>query len=89
MILALSPNAGWCGASLFNGPNPHLPPDSNHAIWVQMKFLLAVLAYLLIAAVLGWGILLAFKGSPWLLIVSFLAYAVVFAKAGCLPGKSH
>jgi hypothetical protein len=24
-----------------------------------------------------------------LLIVGFLAYAVAFAKLGCLPGKSH
>ncbi len=55
----------------------------------NMKFVLAIFAYLLIGAILGWGILLAIKGSPWLLIVSFLAYAVSFAKVGCLPGKSH
>ena len=54
-----------------------------------MKFLLAILAYLLISIVLGWGILLAVKGNPWLLIVGFLAYAVAFAKLGCLPGKTH
>ena len=54
-----------------------------------MKFFLAIFAYLLISFVLGSGILLTFKGNPWLLIVSFLAYAVTFAKAGCLPGKSH
>ncbi len=54
-----------------------------------MKFLLTVVAYLVISLVLGWGILLAVKGNPWLLIVSFLAYAVAFAKLGCLPGKSH
>jgi hypothetical protein len=54
-----------------------------------MKFLLAVLAYVMIAAVLGAGILLTVKGNPLLLMVGFLAYAVVFAKAGCLPGKSH
>jgi len=55
----------------------------------SMKFLLAILAYLLMGAVLGWGMLLAVKGNPWLLIVSFLAYAVAFGKLGCLPGKSH
>lgn len=54
-----------------------------------MKFLLAIVAYLGIALVLGWGILLAVKGQPWLLIVGFLAYAVAFAKLGCLPKKSH
>ena len=54
-----------------------------------MRFLLAIIAYLVIALVLGWGILLAVKGKPWLLIVGFLAYAVAFAKLGCLPKKSH
>ena len=54
-----------------------------------MKFLLAIIAYLLIGIVLGWGILLTMKGDPWLLIVSFLVYAVAFGKLGCLPGKTH
>jgi hypothetical protein len=54
-----------------------------------VKFLLAILAYLLIALVLGWGILLTVKGQPWLLIVGFLAYATAFAKLGCLPKKPH
>ena len=54
-----------------------------------MKLLLAIVAHLVIALVLGWGILLAVKGQPWLLIVGFLAYAVAFAKLGCLPKKSH
>lgn len=54
-----------------------------------MKFLLAIVAYLLISIVLGFGILLTFKGNPWLLIVGFLVYAVAFAKLGCLPGKAH
>jgi len=53
-----------------------------------MKFVMAVIAYLVIAGILGWGILLATKGSPWLLIISFLAYAVAFAKIGCLPKSS-
>ncbi len=54
-----------------------------------MKFLMAVLAYLAIAAILGWGILLTAKGNPWLLIVGTLAYVAAFAKLGCLPTKSH
>ncbi len=53
-----------------------------------MKFFLAIVAYLLISALLGAGMLLTFKGNPWLLIVSFLAYAIAFAKLGCLPGKT-
>ncbi len=54
-----------------------------------MKFLLAILAYLVIGAFLGWGIMLAVKGQPWLLIVGFLAYALAFARLGCLPRKSY
>ncbi len=53
-----------------------------------MKFLLAVLAYLLIALVLGYGILLAVRGSFWLLIAGFLVYALAFATKGCLPGQT-
>jgi hypothetical protein len=49
-----------------------------------MKLILAILAYLLIAVVLGVGILLTIAGKPWLLIISFLVYALVFAKIGCL-----
>jgi hypothetical protein len=54
-----------------------------------MKFLLAILAYLAIALVLGWGILLAVRGNPWLLLIGFLAYAIAFARLGCLPRKGH
>ncbi len=49
-----------------------------------MKFCLAVLVYLLIAVVLGAGILLLIAGKPWLLIASMLAYIIAFAKIGCL-----
>ena len=52
-----------------------------------MRFLLAILAYVLI--VLGCGILLATKGNWWLLLAGSLAYLLAFAKLGCLPGKSH
>ena len=54
-----------------------------------MKFVLAIAAYLLIGLVLAWGILLAVRGDPWLLIVGFLAYAIAFAKLGCLPRPTH
>ena len=53
-----------------------------------MKFLAAIAVYLLIGVVLGWGILLAMKGSLWFLIVGLLVYILAFSKLGCLP-KSH
>ncbi|MGO9200208.1 MAG: hypothetical protein ACLQM8_06655 [Limisphaerales bacterium] len=54
-----------------------------------MKLVLAILAYLMIGVVLGWGILLTVKGHPWLLIAGLLAYGVAFAKLGCLPKQSR
>ncbi len=43
-----------------------------------MKFALAILVYLLIALILGWGILLLVAGKPWLLIVGSLGFIVAF-----------
>jgi len=54
-----------------------------------MKLLFAILVYLIIGLILGWGLLLAAKGNWWFLIVGGLAYAIAFGKIGCLPGKSH
>ena len=53
-----------------------------------MKFVAAIAVYLLIALVLGWGILLAMKGSLWFLVAGLVAYILAFAKIGCLP-KAH
>jgi hypothetical protein len=50
-----------------------------------VKLILATLAYLGMAALLGWGILLAVAGQPVVLIVVFLFYLIAFAKFGCLP----
>jgi len=63
-----------------------LRPIKTGLQWV-VKFVLAILAYLAISFVLGWGILLLVRGNPWLLIVGFIAYALAFARFGCLPAK--
>ena len=55
----------------------------------EMKFLMAILVYLVIGLILGAGMIMAVKGKPSLLIVGFIAYAVAFGKIGCLPKKSH
>ena len=54
-----------------------------------MKFLGAVIAYLAIAFILGWGILLAADGSYWLLAIGALIYIIAFARIGCLPPKDR
>ena len=48
-----------------------------------MSFFLAVLAWLVIAAVLVLGIVMATKGVLWLMIVSLLLFILAFAKWGC------
>ena len=48
-----------------------------------MKFLTAILAWLVIAAVLATGIVLATKGNLVLLGLGLLGFIVAFAKYGC------
>lgn len=49
----------------------------------DMKLTLAIVAYTVIALVLGWGILAVMHGSYWVLIVGGLAYLLAFARLGC------
>jgi len=48
-----------------------------------MNFFLAILAWLVIAAVLTVGIVWATNGTLWLLIVGLLGFIFAFAKWGC------
>ena len=50
-----------------------------------MKFFMSCVVYVMIGVVLGAGILLTVKGSPWLLIFGFIGYVLAFSKFGCLP----
>ena len=49
-----------------------------------MKFLLAMLVWLIMGTVIGLGILMAVKGSVWLLLLALLAFVVMVARIGCL-----
>ena len=49
-----------------------------------MNFALAILVYLLMAAVLGAGVLLLVLGKPLLFIIAVVAFILAFAKLGCL-----
>lgn len=49
-----------------------------------MKFVLAILAFLLMAGILGGGILALVAGKPLLLIVGGVGFVLAFAKFGCL-----
>jgi hypothetical protein len=50
-----------------------------------MKLAMAGLVYLVIALVLGLGILLLVAGKPWPLIVAFLLYVVAFGRTCWQP----
>jgi hypothetical protein len=49
-----------------------------------MKLFSAALVYLVIAFILGWGILLVMAGKPLFLIIAFIAFVVAFGKIGCM-----
>jgi hypothetical protein len=49
-----------------------------------MKFALAILVFLVIAGILGGGILALVAGKPLLLIIGVVGFIVLFAKYGCL-----
>jgi hypothetical protein len=49
-----------------------------------MKFALAILVFLMMAVILGGGILALVAGKPLLLIVGVVGFVLLFAKFGCL-----
>ena len=55
----------------------------------RMKFFATFLVWLIMAAVLATGIVMAVHGKAWLLVASSVAFVVLFAKFGCLEGQGH
>jgi len=54
-----------------------------------MKVFQVLVAYLVIALLLGWGIYHTAKGSFGPLAISVIAFAIAFGKLGCLPPPEH
>ncbi len=54
-----------------------------------MKFLMSVFVYLVLAAILGVGILQLIQGKPWLLVVGTLGYLGLLWRLGCVQDTSH
>ena len=52
-----------------------------------MKLLYAIGVWVGMGAVLAVGILMAVKGSPWLLICGVLGFVIAVGKIGCLSGS--
>ena len=53
-----------------------------------MKFLMALVTYLIAGFFLSWGILLAVKGQYGLLITAAMTYLLGLGLIGCLPKKT-
>jgi hypothetical protein len=49
-----------------------------------MKFALAILVYLLMAAIIGAGILLIVAGKPLFFAIVLIVYVVAFGRLGCM-----
>ena len=50
-----------------------------------MQFVLALIVWLLMGFILGWGLLLFVKGATvWVLVASVAVFAILMAKIGCL-----
>ena len=49
-----------------------------------MKFFWILCVWLLIALPIGIGMVLAVKGSPWLLILSAIGFIFAFSRYGCI-----
>lgn len=49
-----------------------------------MNFALSILVYLIMAAILGTGIVLVVLGKPWFFIGAIIVYIVAFGRLGCL-----
>jgi len=54
-----------------------------------MKFALAILFFVITAAILGVGILQLMEGKPWLLVGGTVAFIGAFGWIGCLPKKQQ
>lgn len=49
-----------------------------------MKFALAIFTYLMMALILGAGILLLVAGKPWLFIIALISFVFAFGRLGCM-----
>jgi hypothetical protein len=62
-----------------------LASEAQVSILPPMKFWLSLIVYLVMGALLSWGILIAVQpgGKPWVLLTVLAAYLVAMARNGC------
>lgn len=49
-----------------------------------MKFVAAIIVFLLFTFFISWGVILMMHGTPWLLIATLGVFIGTFIKYGCL-----
>lgn len=60
-----------------------LKDDPDSLTSLPMKLLCAFAVWIGMGVVLGTGILMAVKGSPWLLIAGMVGFVIAVGKIGC------
>ncbi len=61
-----------------------LEPPSKAGNIGSMKLLCAFAVWIGMGTVLGVGILMAVKGSPWLLIAGLIGFVIAVGRIGCM-----
>jgi hypothetical protein len=54
-----------------------------------MGFITALIVWLVMAATIATGVVLAVRGQPWLMFLSVGIFLVLMVKFGCLSQESH
>jgi hypothetical protein len=71
--------------STFGFQKSAVEPRSEAGKLRAMKLLCAFAVWLGMGVVLGFGILMAIKGSLWLLIAGLIGFIIAVGKIGCMP----
>ena|SRR2546425_10688767 len=70
--------------SIFGFQKCAVEPQGKAGYICSMKLLLAFAVWIGMGVVLGVGILMAVKGSPWLLIAGLIGFVIAVGKIGCM-----
>ena len=70
--------------SKFGSQKCAVEPQGEAGYTWSMKLLLAFAVWVGMGTVLGVGILMAVKGSPWLLIAGLIGFVIAVGRIGCM-----
>jgi hypothetical protein len=72
------------GGSTFGSQKCAVEPQGKAGYICFVKLLLAFAVWIGMGTILGVGILMAIKGSPWLLIGGLIGFVIAVGKIGCM-----